>query len=162
MQAGRLRRLARLKAAGLKAPCGPRPGAPKRSKDKQIARAQRIIEQRQMEMAIRKRGGLLAPIAASDAVPAVQEKPWAQMSKAEKLESNADVALDVTRKILELGVDPEDPQTLKIVKDTALQIIGAAVRINETQAAVTAREQKRQEILDHMANVFVTAAKDKP
>jgi hypothetical protein len=51
---------------------------------------------------------------------------------------------------------------LKIVKDTALQIIGAAVRINETQAAVTAREQKRQEILDHMANVFVTAAKDKP
>jgi hypothetical protein len=163
MQAGRLRWLARLKADGLKPPCGRRPGgASKRSKDPVVAKAQRIIERIEAEMAIRKRGGLLAAVPEIDAVPAVQEKPWDKMTKAEKLESNADVSLDVTRQILALGVDPENPQILKIVKDTALQIIGAAVRINETQAAVTAREQKRQEILDHMANVFVTAAQDKP
>jgi hypothetical protein len=163
MRAGRLRWLARLKAAGLKAPCGPQPAsAPRRSEDPVIAKAQRIVERMEVEMAIRKRGGLLAPVPEVDAVPAVQQKPWAQMSRAEKLESNADVSLDVTRQILALGVDPENPQILKIVKDTALQIIGAAVRINETQASVIAKEQKREEILGKMAAAFDKVAKEKP
>jgi hypothetical protein len=162
MQAGRRRWLDRLKAAGLKAPCGRKPkGVSKPSKDKHIARAQRIVERIEKQMAIRKRGGLLAPVPEIDAVPAVQ-KPWDQMTKAEKLESNADVSLDVTRKILALGVDPENPQILKIVKDTALQIIGAAVRINETQASVMAKQQKQTEILAHMANEFEKARKEKP
>jgi hypothetical protein len=158
-------RMRALKQAGLidRLPWGRKAGStPKFSKDPVVARAQRIVERIQTQMAIRKRGGLLAPVPEIDAAPAVQEKPWSKMTKAEKLESNADVSLDVTRQILALGVDPENPQILKIVKDTALQIIGAAVRINETQASVMAQEQKRSQILEKMAAGFEKARKEKP
>jgi hypothetical protein len=63
-------------------------------------------------------------------LPAVPEKPWDEMTKAEKLSANTDMSLDVTRQILELGVDPSDPKVLGHVKDTALTLIGQQIRLD--------------------------------
>jgi hypothetical protein len=82
----------------------------KLSSDKKIARAQRIIETI-----------VEVKMAQKAALPA---KSWDSLSRGEKLSSNADLSLDVTRRILELGVDPSDPKTLALVKDVALSTIG--------------------------------------
>jgi hypothetical protein len=97
-----------------------RRGSPKRSADKLVARAQRV-----MEAATAKRSTLPAAVGE----PTVPMKPWGEMSKGEKLAANTDLALDVTRQILELGVDVGDPRVLGHVKDTALTIIGQQIRI---------------------------------
>ena len=126
LKAGRTRWLARMRLAkerGLieKFPNGRRRrGSPKRSADKIVARAQGV-----MEAAMAKRSAL--PAAAGE--PTVPMKPWGEMSKGEKLAANTDLALDVTRQILELEVDAGDPRVLGHVKDTALTIIGQQIRI---------------------------------
>lgn len=161
IQAGRARWVDRLKAAGLKVPNGRNPkDAPKTRKDPVIAKAQKIVERLERTMAIKKRGGLLAPVVTDDGkVPDVPVRPWGELNKTEKLETAADMALDVTRKILATPVDLENLPLLKIQKDAALQIIGAAVRISETQASAMAQEQKRETILEQMAAAFDAAQK---
>jgi hypothetical protein len=66
-------------------------------------------------------------------LPAVRDKQWDEMTKAEKLSHNADLGLDVVKSILELGVDPRDPKILGFVKDTALTIIGQQIRVDEEE-----------------------------
>jgi len=131
------------KAAGLiaKLPNGRKPrGSPRRSADKVVARAQRV-----MEAAMAKRSTL--PAAAGE--PTVPTKPWGEMSKGEKLAANTDLALDVTRQILELGVDASDPRVLGHVKDTALTIIGQQIRIEaERLRAPPARGSGVQEFYE--------------
>jgi hypothetical protein len=68
MQAGRMRWLARLKAAGLKTPCGRKSrGAAQRNKDRRIARAQQIVEEALM---VKKKPAL--PAALPQAEPAAE------------------------------------------------------------------------------------------
>jgi hypothetical protein len=121
------------KAAGVIArlPCGRRPrGSPKRPKGPIIARAQRIIE-----AVMAKRSVPATPPGAS-----VAAKPWAEMTKAEKLSANTDLSLDVTRQILELGVDPSDPKVLGHVKDTALTLIGQQIRLDSERLRTSRAE----------------------
>jgi len=121
LRTGRARwveRMRQAKAAGLieRFPNGRRPkGAPKLSSNKKIAKAQRIVEVWMAEVEAK-------------GVPAT---PWAQLTKAQKLSSNADLSLDVTRRILELGVDPRDPKTLALVKDVALSTIAMQIKVEQ-------------------------------
>jgi hypothetical protein len=64
-------------------------------------------------------------------VPAPAPKAWESMSKAEKLSAATDLALGIVHQILELGIDARDVKLLAQVKDTALAIISAQVRVDE-------------------------------
>jgi hypothetical protein len=119
-----------LKAAGgiTKLPCGRKPrGTPRRSKDKVVARARRLVEE---IVSVKKSqpqpspGPLSAP-AAGVALPA---QP---LTKADKLSRTTELALDIVQQILELGVDPSDVRLLAQVKDTALTIISQQIRVDE-------------------------------
>jgi len=120
---GRRRWVERLRAAKARGeierfPGGRRArGLPPLSREPTIRRAQRLLE---AEVAKKK-------VAGDGAVPRV----WETLSKAAKLSHNADLALDCARQILELGVDPSDPKLLSIVKETALSVIAAQIRLDE-------------------------------
>jgi hypothetical protein len=111
---GRKRALARrreLKTAGQveRVWGGARP-LPHHSRDPKIRKAQRMVE-KAMER-------LPAAIGIS------------RMSKAEKLSRAAELALDCVTQILELGIDPTDAKTFAAVKDTALNVIAQAIRVD--------------------------------
>jgi hypothetical protein len=95
-------------------------GLPPLSKDRTIRRAQRIIE---------------AAMADAEKLTAmVGQKPWEEMSRGEKLAANANKALDVAAKILELDVDANDPTDFKrlaLQKDMAVQVIGYQIRVEQ-------------------------------
>ena len=100
-----------------KFPCGGNrraQGLPPLSKDRIIAKAQRMVEQQ-----MSKRAALVA----------------AGLTKAERLSAATDTALEVATEILALGVDPADPRILAIVKDTALSIIATQARLDAAQLA---------------------------
>jgi hypothetical protein len=71
------------------------------------------------------------PAAAAEAL--VPAKPYADMSKAERMSHNADLALDFTRQLLELPFDPENLKLIAHQKDAALTIISQAIRIEAEQ-----------------------------
>jgi hypothetical protein len=114
-----LDRMRQAKAAGLidKIPVGRRArDLPPLSKDRKIRRAQRIIEARMEERAVVRR--------------------WGEgLTKAERLGSATDDALEVVQRILALGVDPTDPRVLAIVKDTALTVISVPARLDAAALA---------------------------
>jgi hypothetical protein len=102
------------KAAGEieKFPCGGNrqaEGLPPLSKNKHIRKAQRLVEAQ-----MSRRAAIVA----------------AGLTKAERLGSAVDTALEVATEILALGVDPTDPRVLAIVKDTALSIIATQARLD--------------------------------
>ena len=68
----------------------------------------------------------LPAAAAKTAAPA---KPWADMSKGERMSHNANLALNFTRQLLELPFDPENLKLLGHQKDAALTIISQQIRI---------------------------------
>ena len=121
LKAGRARWLARMreaKAAGLltRLPNGRRPkGAAKLSADKKIARAQRIIEV------------VMTQSSGSSALA----KPWAQMSKAEKLAAAADKGLDVAKAILDAPMDLDNTKLLALQQQTALTVIAQQIRVEQ-------------------------------
>ena len=55
------------------------------------------------------------------------------LSKADKHSAATDLALDIVRQILELGVDPSDVKLLAQVKETALTVISQAIRLGESE-----------------------------
>src|SRR6516165_10727142 len=61
--------------------------------------------------------------------PSVPAKQYADMSKAERMSHNADLALDFTRQLLELPFDRENLKLLGHQKDAALTIISQQIRI---------------------------------
>ena len=75
-------------------------------------------------MAARSKAALPAP--EETATPA---KPWADMSKGERMSYNANLALNFTRQLLELPFDPENLKLLGHQKDAALTIISQQIRI---------------------------------
>jgi hypothetical protein len=119
------------KARGLvtKFPVGRKPGVSgrTRSKDKTIARAQRVLED--IAMGINRNRSLL-PLPAPDAAAALPTRP---LTQAAKLANATDLALDIVQQILKLGVDPSDVRLLAQVKDTALTVIGQAIRLGESE-----------------------------
>jgi hypothetical protein len=148
MKAGRERWLKRMRLAKQrgeisKLPNGRRPrGAPKLSANKTVRRAQRVMES---VMAKKDVVGGSPP-----ALPAV--KPFAEMSKGEKLSHNADLALDDTMRILAARIDyarladPEwlaDPENRAIARElqksadrqmnTSLVTLGHQIRVDEKE-----------------------------
>jgi len=114
-QARYIARLREAKAAGLieRFPWGRRPkNAPKLSSDKRVRKAQRIVEARLVMVE-----KLALPV-----------KPWAEMSRGEKLSSNADRALTVTKEFLDREIDPDDPRMVALQQQTALAVIGYQLR----------------------------------
>ena len=67
------------------------------------------------------------PVAA--AATAAPAKPFADMSKGERMSHNANLALNFTRQLLELPFDPENLKLLGHQKDAALTLISQQIRI---------------------------------
>jgi hypothetical protein len=122
-----LERMRALKAAGLiiKFPGGRPRGLAPRSKDRTIARAQRVLE----EIMMANKKPTVPALPSKVAAPAV--KPWDEMTKAEKLSFAVDLGLDVARRILELDVDPDNVRLLAQQKDVALTLISQQIRVDE-------------------------------
>jgi hypothetical protein len=118
-------------------------GSSRRSADKVVSRAQRLVE----EMVMAKR-----IVAASQGEPPALPvaKPWAAMTQAERLAANADRALEVTRQILELPVDPDNPKLLAHIKEVALTVIGQQIRVSEGLRDRAAEEARGQLLLEEL------------
>jgi hypothetical protein len=151
LQAGRERWLKRMRLAKQrgeipKLPNGRRPrGAPKLSANKTVRRAQRV-----MESVMAKKNTLSAAAGSPPVLSAV--KPFAEMSKGEKLSHNADLALDDTMRILAAPIDyarladPDwlaDPEHRAIARElqksadrqmnTSLVTLGHQIRVDEKE-----------------------------
>ena len=135
LQAARARWIERMrlaKARGLiaKFPNGRRPrGSAPRSKDKAIARAQRMVE----EIKVAKTASGNSPQPAVLVPVATPTLPAHPLSKADKHSAAAILALDVVQQILALGVDPSNVKLLAQVKDTALTVIAQHIRLDEAR-----------------------------
>ena len=77
-------------------------------------------------------------------------KPWAALTQAERLAANADRALDVTRQILELPVDPDNPKLLGHIKEVALTVIGQQIRVSEGLRDKAAEQARGQLLLEDL------------
>ena len=75
---------------------------------------------------------------------ALAAKPWGEMTKAQRLAHNTDLALGAVKTILELEVDPANLKLLGHIKDTALGVISQQIRVDERQLAET-QERPRDE-----------------
>lgn len=165
LKAGRERWLQKMrvaKEAGLirKLPIGRKPGVSGRvrSRDKRVAAAQLALER--MAEAMRN------PMPQLPAVTGDSVKPWAEQTKAERLSTLTDQALEVTRQILTLPIDTEDlkdPASLKlisIVKDAALSTIAASIKVNDRKLQAEERRQEEaiSEILRRVAESDRAAA----
>ena len=110
-------RMRAARAAGLieRFPNGRRAkGLPPRSKDRIIARGQRLIEQ---------------AIAMAKALPAVPNKSWEEMTDGEKFASNFSASLDFNHEVLNRHTNWEDTELLKLKKEIALSTQAAAIRV---------------------------------
>jgi hypothetical protein len=135
-------RLAKQRGLIAKIPGGRKPrGSAKRSQDKYVVKAQRIVE-RKIEMAKKK--------PTVPAVPAVAPKAWDEMTEAERLKYNTNLALTATKTILELEVDPTNLKLLGHIKDTALQTISQQIKVDERQLTVPAVRQ-HDEVLERLS-----------
>jgi hypothetical protein len=159
LQAGRARwveRMRLLKARGLvaKFPVGRKPGSSgrTRSKDKAIARAQRVLKD--VRMVINRTRGAV-PFLEPGGGAALPARP---LSKADKHSAATDLALDIVRQILELGVDPSDPKILAQVKDTALTVIGQAIRLGESELRLREPARSVREFYEHYAHITAAEA----
>jgi hypothetical protein len=93
-------------------------GLPPRSKDRIIARGQRLVEQAIAEMAKAKKN-----------LPAVPEKPWEEKTVGEKFSANFEDALDFSHEVLNRNTNWEDIELLKLKKEIALAAQSQAIRI---------------------------------
>jgi hypothetical protein len=92
----------------------------------------------------------LPAAAAKTAAPA---KPWADMSKGERMSHNANLALNFTRQLLELPFDPENLKLLGHQKDAALTIISQQIRIEaERLREPRARGPSVREFYEHYSD----------
>jgi len=151
LQAGRTRWVERMREAKARGELERFPGGrrkrdlPPLAKDPIIRRAQRFIE----------------AMMSGRELTEGEARPWPTLSKAEKLGAVTDVALDIAREILALGVDPRDTKILQIVKDTALSVISNQIRVDTAVlvASVSApggltEEQRREQARQAIAAAF--------
>jgi|SRR6516225_12290201 hypothetical protein len=86
--------------------------------------------------------------------PSVPAKQYADMSKAERMSHNANLALDFTRQLLELPFDPENLKLLGHQKDAALTIISQSIRVEaEQMRSPNPRVEAERERLLHAMRV---------
>jgi hypothetical protein len=90
-------------------------GLPPRSKDRIIARGQRLIDQAIAEM--------------KKTLPAVPDKSWEEMTDGEKFASNFSASLDFSHEVLNRHTNWEDTELLKLKKEIALSTQAAAIRV---------------------------------
>jgi hypothetical protein len=100
-------------------------GLPPLSKNRKVRKAQRLVEAR---MAERKRAALVA-VPGSDLPVLPAERPWAEMSKGEKLAAATDRALDVAKAYLDMPVDADNLRLASLQSSLALEIIGYQIRV---------------------------------
>jgi hypothetical protein len=116
-------RLAKERGLIAKLPNGRRPrGSSRRSADKTIARAQRLVEEVVMVKST-------VPAAQGEPPALPVAKPWAAMTKGERLSHNVDLSLEFTRQLLEAPVDFDNLKLLGHQKDAALTLISQQIRI---------------------------------
>jgi hypothetical protein len=97
---------------------------PARSKDRIIARGQRLVEQAIAEMAKEKKNLLAVP-----------ERPWAEKTVGEKFSANFEDALDFCHEVLNRNTNWEDIELLKLKKEIALAAQSQAIRIRVAELA---------------------------
>lgn len=112
----------------MKLPCGRKPGVSGRvrSKDRRIAKAQRELE-RMIEVA--KQNPLQLPAATGDGAV----KQWDQQSKGEKLNTVADLALNIAKEVLDAPVDLDDIKRARLQLDCALGVLSRAIHVDKAQ-----------------------------
>src|SRR5215469_15863224 len=118
---GRVRWIERMREAkrlGLieKIPGGrPKKGAVVKSAVKEVNQARAVVASRRASI-------LVEP-----------EKPWANQTHAEQLNTLTGKALDVTRQILDLPGDPGNLKLLSIQKDAALSVLSTQTKVDENR-----------------------------
>jgi hypothetical protein len=130
------------KAAGLiaKIPGGRRArGLPPRSKDRIIARGQRLIEQAIAEM--------------EKTLPAVTNKSWEEMTDGEKFASNFSASLDFNHEVLNRRTNWEDTELLKLKKEIALSTQAAAVRLRTAELAPRSDDTVVSRLMERVARL---------
>jgi hypothetical protein len=134
-----LQRQKAAKAAGLikKIPGGRRArGLPPRSKDRIIARGQRLIEQ---------------AIAMAKALPAVPGKSWEDLTDGQKFARNFSASLDFNHEVLNRHTNWEDTQLLKLKKEIALSTQTAAIRVKVAELAPRADDSVVERLMQRVA-----------
>jgi len=100
---------------------------------------------------VARRAKTALPVAA--AATAAPAKPFADMSKGERMSHNANLALNFTRQLLELPFDPENLKLLGHQKDAALTIISQQIRIEaERLREPRARGPSVREFYEHYSD----------
>src|SRR5437868_1436427 len=136
MWRGRKAYIARRQALGLKAPGG-RPR--KLSADGRRTLVAKAIAKIEADLA---------------ALPAV-DKPWGEMSPAEKLRELTALGLDKTREILLREVDYSDPALAlkheRLVTDTSLGLLARQIRVDEAQYRAPPNDRGWDELLARLA-----------
>jgi hypothetical protein len=119
-----------LKAAGViqKLPCGRKLRSPKRSRDRRIAAAQRVIEQME-HLTMKTKSGL--PARLPDGTPV----PFEAQSHAEQLGTLTGCSLRLAKAVLDAPVnfDVDNVKLLAIQKDFALSILSLQHRVASAQ-----------------------------
>jgi hypothetical protein len=131
----------RAKATGLieRFPNGRRAkGLPPRSKDRIIARGQRLIEQ---------------AIAMAKVLPAVPDKSWEEMTDGEKFASNFSASLDLNHEVLNRHTNWEDTELLKLKKEIALSTQAAAIRVKVAELAPRADDSVVDRLMKRVAAI---------
>jgi hypothetical protein len=82
---------------------------------------------------------------------ALAAKPWGEMTKAQRLAHNTDLALGAVKTILELEVDPANLKLLGHIKDTALGVISQQIKVDERQLSAAAEPAKRDAVLERLS-----------
>ena len=111
---------------------------PPRSKDRIIARGQRLIEQ---------------AIAMAKALPAVPDKSWEEMTDGEKFASNFSASLDFNHEVLNRHTNWEDTELLKLKKEIALSTQAAAIRVKVAQLAPRADDAVVSRLMERVAKL---------
>jgi hypothetical protein len=138
-------RMRALKAAGVidRFPGGSPPrGSPRRSSNRIIARAQRVIEE--VTMATRETTVPAVPAEAA-ALPA---KPRGAMALPEKLDHASNTSLDRIQRLLDRDVDETDTKTLGMQTTAALTVLGYKIKLDTERM----REQWRE--VDSYADMY--------
>ena len=133
------------KAAGLikKIPGGRRAkGLPPRSKDRIIARGQRLIEQAIAEM-----------VKAKKNLPAAPERPWEEKTVGEKFSTNFEDALDFSHEVLNRNTNWEDIELLKLKKEIALAAQSQAIRIRVAELSPRSDDSVVNRLMQRVAAI---------
>ena len=114
-------------------------GSPPRSKDRIIARGQRLVDRMIEEM--------------DKLVPAIPDKPLAEATDAELFAGNFRRSLLFSREVLERNTNWEDLELLKLKKEVALATQAQAVRIKVAELKPPAEDSVVERLMNLVAAI---------